>query len=101
MNNPKWQRARYLRLNEGTLEDLAGHLMWVTGKPYRAATLRELMEGKKDRKGRVWVLPTNVYLEDQPLFAKMDHIELLGEFADDVPLVLFDDWLRQTGGERR
>ena len=90
MTSPKWQRARVVK---NTDPAMIGKTLWV--------------ECRAPETGPLFVPNTDRYVGDRPHFdahiidsagrqvaAPVEMVELLPDFADDVPLVEYDEWYR-------
>lgn len=88
---PKWQRARVVW---GARK---GDLIWVSGHihaTYSASYADGSPHKSNDRTDYSRCLDANIIAVNGLLAAvSLQHIELLPEFADDVPLVSYDEWV--------
>jgi hypothetical protein len=92
---PKWQRARILPGRGGKFK-LDGRLVWVEARPPEFVTgdcIDERGEGQISRQAfdTFWsnLISRDGTVTGIPAFA----VELLPDFSDDVPLVLFTEFL--------
>jgi len=91
---PKWQKARIVKSDYDN-PPLVGHELWVI-----AETPRERFTVDRDGKPFVADLVYEVNIEypgkpAQTSVVHPDYVELLPEFADDVPLVRWEDWIKE------
>lgn len=89
-----WQKARFIDPNYSVFN----REIWVEGKPalwgtkYSASTDGSIKRGEFEADG----FATNVLGKDDiRMVAYLHEIELLAEFADDVPLISWNEFLRQ------
>ena len=96
---PKWQRARIVHVPRG-YESRLGYELWVKAGP-------PVVVRRTNEKGRYETAPaydTNILAPREgfqnPLVAVgVEDVELIArsaeDFADDVPLISFEDWLKE------
>jgi hypothetical protein len=85
-----WQKARII--NHRCLREIIGLEMWVKGPPQLCKGVDHYTGTKTEIVGyEIAIIPT-----PPRLYSSMDKddLELLPEFAEDVPLISWDDFLK-------
>jgi hypothetical protein len=93
-----WQKARYVKSFE--YPEKIGLTVWVQVEaPFRGSgySLRDhiRMDGPAYRTNHI-----NPYLPSLTTLVPADNVELLPEFAEDVPLISWDEFLQEAQGGR-
>lgn len=83
---PKWQRARIIRVERPEDKVAVDNIVWVTGRPQACPEHGHLCDHNRT------VLETNI-----GVFFTADFLELLPEFAEDVPLIPWEQFLAECG----
>lgn len=91
--NPKWQRARFIYA--GCAPEVLGHEIWVDGQSVND-TICGCAFGCRKRS-----ILINTFADDPNWLycIHLDALELLPQFADDVPIIPWDEFLAECRGD--
>lgn len=94
MKKPKWQRARFVNPYD---ESYRGREVWIKIGSKGRRFSRSLVNGRSDVQERYETHVQSVNSIELLTVVRVDSVELLArdesDFAEDVPLVRFEDWL--------
>lgn len=99
MEKPKWQRARIVKVfdEEAEVKATVGRYLWVEAaepKPLgtHSVSPQNIFVSAMDFP----CYRSNLTVRGQPVSVDAEGVELLPEFADDAPLISWEDFLNAT-----